>query len=1360
MRFLRLLITALVGIFGLISNLSAQNPDIPVVVNKISTAKAMLLLDDSNSMMAIVEHSDFNPTAAAVTNTANAIPDLIFRLNSGTAAPTTSHTLVPALFSINWHNFSVSGTGTSIYSGAALSSASSIPVVTGSACMNSSGNQVNCPGSSSTPRTGINSLRLYSSSSVLGSNAFTIANLARNGSVNVTDASGNEYLYINYRQNDYPVLTQNWGTYWPRLDANGQPLTYRTTVYSTSGGRIVFNGKEVFLSAGLYRIEYLRWIFYVASSTQLAELPGITRMDAVKDAAVALVQSNPNVRFGLASLNGSNLTAGTWGAASLGDHFVTPSGLGTVGGRPRIRAAIGTTNTNLITEIGRFTGVGSTPLTTTYIETLRYFNGERDNDPYCSNCQYTSPITSPCDGNFVIALTDGLPVNESQNQVNNTWISDFDGDGAESASNNRNCTDPVCAQFFDDAAWYGFHSDFNRSLTGTQMVRSYAIGFGLNYSLLNRFAANGGSGASIQVNTASEVSDALQSVVSNLITTAVGAAGVATAEVFGDSGQVFRPRFEALHWTGSVDKFVSVNGNLVKVGDFGEVLEQRDLVASPRNIFAGIDSDGDGLTSVSVPFTTQNVGTLRPELFRQFSTGVLNSSLLASPLQNISSNSSANILIDYIRGTDQPDLRGRDGNGNGKTERLGDIVYSRPVYVADRMGNYRSMNGYTSYVQGRQNQVKILLVGANDGMLHAFDAESGVELWAYIPSSLLKHLELLARPTYETSFHKYFVNGQIGVEDVFVNGSWRTYAMFGLGGGGSTWTVLDITNRSAPTLVWEVSHPNSGGESWSEPVVAPVGGGSATDPGSYSWFMLVGTGEGKPGTGTNLLAYSLSSVTPPTPTVISIASTAPVGTRTTGLTVSQNDNDFNVDRGYIGTEEGHMYRVNMNGLPNTWSVTRIFQGTSTQPIVAKPALVLAANPQHTGSGSGPTNEALAVGVFFGTGRYDQPNDVTTVGATTQSIIGLYDPTSITIDTYATCISNVTRAQLVNQSASVFGVLRKADGVFNLPLPRAGFYMDLDTAIQVTGQNFIRPVGMVTYPPLNIRGTVIFSTFLPSQQQCAVGGYGFIQAVNYMTGGGSIVDYIRNPQDPFYNGGIPDLDGNSTINNNDLTVGYSSGKVQPVFDARVESVDLTNERPYKHDGKLFQNDIWLHASNGGIMPAVASLGIRGVPGPPAILYQNGQIVVQSAYTDSGDTGYNEDDNEPTENITICVVTDASNPDKLVRDTRTISEDQLAGYLSQGATIGICPEDDDDSKVMICHIPPGNPENRHTITVSINAWPAHQAHGDFEGPCDDSDDDDNDDQDEDQDGDLENPDSLPINLYTQPLEVLSFREVTTD
>jgi hypothetical protein len=79
----------------------------------------------------------------------------------------------------------------------------------------------------------------------------------------------------------------------------------------------------------------------------------------------------------------------------------------------------------------------------------------------------------------------------------------------------------------------------------------------------------------------------------------------------------------------------------------------------------------------------------------------------------------------------------------------------------------------------------------------------------------------------------------------------------------------------------------------------------------------------------------------------------------------------------------------------------------------------------------------------------------------------------------------------------------------------------------------------------------------------------------------------------------------------------------------------------------------------------------------------------------------------------------NPDN--PQTILVDESAVETHLDHGDTLGACPEDggppDDqyEEKVLICHIPPGNPENPQTISVSVNAVPAHLAHGDSEGPC---------------------------------------------
>lgn len=75
-----------------------------------------------------------------------------------------------------------------------------------------------------------------------------------------------------------------------------------------------------------------------------------------------------------------------------------------------------------------------------------------------------------------------------------------------------------------------------------------------------------------------------------------------------------------------------------------------------------------------------------------------------------------------------------------------------------------------------------------------------------------------------------------------------------------------------------------------------------------------------------------------------------------------------------------------------------------------------------------------------------------------------------------------------------------------------------------------------------------------------------------------------------------------------------------------------------------------------------------------------------------------------------------------DTQTPQSGGLGGKAGEGGPVfgdePTYPGDDDATpgKVTICHIPPGNPANAHTISVSTSAWPAHERHGDTLGPCD--------------------------------------------
>jgi hypothetical protein len=101
------------------------------------------------------------------------------------------------------------------------------------------------------------------------------------------------------------------------------------------------------------------------------------------------------------------------------------------------------------------------------------------------------------------------------------------------------------------------------------------------------------------------------------------------------------------------------------------------------------------------------------------------------------------------------------------------------------------------------------------------------------------------------------------------------------------------------------------------------------------------------------------------------------------------------------------------------------------------------------------------------------------------------------------------------------------------------------------------------------------------------------------------------------------------------------------------------------------------------------------------------------------------------VTICHVP-PGNPDAM--HTVTVGASAVPAHLAHGDAEGVCEEtdapvddgdegeegedeaeDDGEIKVLVCHVPPGNPENPHTIEVGESAVPAHLAHGDTEGEC---------------------------------------------
>lgn len=260
-----------------------------------------------------------------------------------------------------------------------------------------------------------------------------------------------------------------------------------------------------------------------------------------------------------------------------------------------------------------------------------------------------------------------------------------------------------------------------------------------------------------------------------------------------------------------------------------------------------------------------------------------------------------NNVINFIRGDETIDgYRNRsvnfDGVSGAEPWLLGDIVNSTPVSVSAPIEHYDSLYGDTTYSAFKshyQNRRQVVYVGANDGMLHAFnsgfwdEANStvqtslttetayplGTELWAYVPMNLLPHLQWLAQPNYG---HSYYIDGEPRSYDVqifdsgidsnginHVNG-WGTILVVGMRFGGgeisidsdgdntadtplrSAYIILDITDpEQPPALLGEFTRDNLGLTTSVPSLVKnrqPSASGDWSAPLVNEWKLVFGSG--------------------------------------------------------------------------------------------------------------------------------------------------------------------------------------------------------------------------------------------------------------------------------------------------------------------------------------------------------------------------------------------------------------------------------------------------------------------------------------------------------------------------------------
>jgi hypothetical protein len=212
--------------------------------------------------------------------------------------------------------------------------------------------------------------------------------------------------------------------------------------------------------------------------------------------------------------------------------------------------------------------------------------------------------------------------------------------------------------------------------------------------------------------------------------------------------------------------------------------------------------------------------------------------------------------VNLMRGTTNVKFQ----SGATVTSRLGPTFHSVPRIMTNPSTiAYGRFPKYNTFKSDHASRPPVIFVGTGMGMIHAFGLASGSEIFAYVPKPVLKYL-----PNLYKGLQIYGVDASPVTDDVYGNfgavtgdtQNWRTILVSGMGGGGTDYVALDVTNitlnpsvsdgSTMPKPLWNFGDPGKLGYTWSVPVMGPIryldsgntvtrtaiffGGGMSTDP--------------------------------------------------------------------------------------------------------------------------------------------------------------------------------------------------------------------------------------------------------------------------------------------------------------------------------------------------------------------------------------------------------------------------------------------------------------------------------------------------------------------------------------------------
>ncbi len=683
---------------------------------------------------------------------------------------------------------------------------------------------------------------------------------------------------------------------------------------------------------------------------------------------------------------------------------------------------------------------------------------------------YTTPIEYSCQKNYIVYMTDGDPT-EDVNSILASAVGDADNDGDDPggahpisySSNGSDWIDDVAKKWYDD----DLLTSSNVAGSGKQNIITYTIGFSTGSTsantLLGKTAVNG-RGQFYAAESAQDLTNAFLSALGQIVednTSFVAPVVPVSPQNKTYSGDYvyvgfFRPGVDAF-WSGNLKKYAIYHGQImgsdsssaacvpttgshcvaatnadgsfiehsvysywstvadggsVEKGGVGDLL--RTMTLLPAGFLGPLDGGYSAAANVRQIYTYLGGADHRlAHTSNQFE--IANASITPTTLGLTATDTAGkDTLIKFVHGLDS-----YNSLTTARDWTFGDVLHSGPTIVSYDAG---TISGHTAR--------SVIYVGANDGMMHAFDDTTGKELWGYIPGNQLAHLKNL-----HGTLHPYFVDGSPKTYILDNNKNGVIEATDGTGahdkvilifgerrgeGTAPSYHALDVTDPDNPTWFWDIKRGDSGlaelGQTWATPKISKikinvsgtptvknvffVGGGY--DPVKEDALPAAADVQGRAvyaievETGNRIWTYDYSGHSTMTHAIPS------------DVALLDTNRDGYADLLYVGDVGGRMWRFDLSSLDvSSWSGRILFSSGGNRKILYPPDV---------------TREVGYYYAYFGTGDREHPLDVTggtdvATAPCSESAIGKCDRIYAVKD-FDSSTTSLTESNLTNVTTNV------------------------------------------------------------------------------------------------------------------------------------------------------------------------------------------------------------------------------------------------------------------------------------------------------------------------------------------------------